>query len=200
MRTFIIILHLGLILSTSSNVFAQDLAMTTNSKNPFYDYTETTLTNVGTIPDYDSKEDKLKITGTIYLSDGVTPAKNVILYIEQPNEKGSYEMIKEGSKRYVHHRTWIKTNENGQYTFFTFVPGKRLSSGKLKHIHPVVKEPKKEEYSLPAYIFDNDPKLSKICRKRLKKQNINSILKLEKKEDIFIAKRDIVLSQTETVL
>lgn len=200
MRSLIITLQLVLLLSFNSKVFAQDLAMTTNSKNPFYDYTESTLTNVGTIPDFDSKEDKLKITGTIYLSDGVTPAKDVILYIEQPNEAGTYEMVKKDSKRYVHHRTWIKTNEDGQYTFFTFVPGKRLSSRKLKHIHPVIKEPKKEEYSLPVYLFDNDPKLSKICRKRLEKQGINNILKLEKKENILTAKRDIVLSQTENVL
>ncbi|WP_298535358.1 hypothetical protein [uncultured Algibacter sp.] len=200
MRSLIIILHLGLLLSTNSNVFAQDIAMTSNSKNPFYDYTEKTLTNVGTIPDFDSKEEKLKITGTIYLSDGITPAKDVILYIEQPNEKGSYEMVKKDSKRYVHHRTWIKTNENGQYTFYTFVPGKRLSSRKLKHIHPVVKQPNMEEYSLPAYLFDDDPKLSKICRKRLAKGGIDSILTLEKKDNILVAKKDIILSQKETTL
>ena len=200
MRTLFIIFYSGFILSFSSTVLAQDMAMNANSSNPFYDYTESTLTNVGTIPDYDTKEDKLKITGTIYLSDGVTPAKDVILYIEQPNEEGSYEMVKEDSKRYVHHRTWIKTNEDGQYTFFTFVPGKRLVDRKLKHIHPVVKTPNKAEYDLPVYLFDDDPKLSKICRKRLKKQGINSILKLEKKENISVAKRDIVLSQTETML
>ena len=196
MRTLIIILHLGLLLSSTSNISAQDIAMKSNAKNPFYDYTQTTLTNIGTIPEYESKEDKLKITGTIYLSDGVTPAKNVILYIEQRNEKGNYEMIKKDSKRFVHHRTWIKTNENGQYTFFTFIPGKRLSSGQLAHIHSVIKEPKKEEYALPAYLFNDDPKLSKICRKRLEKQGVDSILKLEKKDDIFVAKRDIIIGQT----
>ena len=71
---------------------------------------------------------------------------------------------------------------------------------KNSNIHPVVKTPNKAEYDLPVYLFDDDPKLSKICRKRLKKQGINSILKLEKKENISVAKRDIVLSQTETML
>lgn len=200
MRTLIVILYFTSILTSNNTVFAQDLAMKADSSNPFYDYTESGLTNSATIPDYDSKEEKLKITGTIYLSDGVTPAKDIILYIEQPNEEGVYELVKEESKRYVHHRAWVKTNENGEYTFFTFVPGKRLSQGKLKHIHPVIKEPRKAEYDLPVYLFDNDPKLSKICRKRLKKQGINSILKLEKKENIFVAKRDIILGQTENVL
>lgn len=200
MKTLIVNLILVFSLSFNHSVFAQDLAMTSNSKNPFYDYAEKELTNVGTIPDYDSKEEKLKITGTIYKSDGVTPAKDVILYIEQPNEKGVYEMVKSDSKRYVHHRAWIKTDENGQYTFYTFVPGKRLSSRKLKHIHPVVKLPNMPEYNLPAYLFDDDPKLSKICRKRLKKQGIDSILTLEKKEDLYIAKKDIILSQTENMI
>ncbi|WP_136481047.1 hypothetical protein [Cognatitamlana onchidii] len=201
MRTFSFILYLGLLLSFNSTLLAQDIASSVNSKNPFYDYANKTLSNIGTIPDYDTKEDKLKITGTIYLSDGVTPAKDVILYIEQPNERGSYEMVKEGKKRYVHHRTWIKTNKNGQYTFYTFVPGKRLSQRKLMHIHPVVKEPNKKEYVLPVYLFDDDPKLSKICRKRMVKQGItNNILKLEEKKGVFVAKRDIILSQTENTL
>lgn len=200
MKTLTFILYLGLILSFS-NVLAQDIAMNSNALNPFYDFTESTLTNEGTIPDYESKEDKLKITGTIYLSDGVTPAKGVILYIEQPNEEGTYEMVKKDSKRYVQHRTWIKTNKNGQYTFFTFVPGKRYDGRKSLQISPIVKLPNKKEYQIPSYLFDDDVKLSKICRKRLEKQgNINSILKLEEKDGILVAKRDIILSQTETIL
>lgn len=201
MRTLIVILYLGSILSSTMPLLAQEIATQSKPSSSFYDYTESNLSNVGTIPDFESKTDKLKITGTIYQSDGVTPAKGVILYIEQPNEEGSYEMVEKDSKRYVHHRTWIKTNENGDYTFFTFVPGKRLSSRKLMHIHPVIKAPNMEEYDLPVYLFDEDPKLSKICRKRLNKQGrIDSILTLEKKENIFIAKRDIILSQTETTL
>jgi len=58
MRTLFIIFYSGFILSFSSTVLAQDIAMNANSSNPFYDYTESALTNVGTIPDYDSKEEE----------------------------------------------------------------------------------------------------------------------------------------------
>ena len=50
------------------------------------------------------KDEKLKLTGTIYLSDGVTPAKDVILFIEQPDENGNFDLRKDNEKRYVHHR------------------------------------------------------------------------------------------------
>ena len=43
-----------------------------------YDYTERTLNNTDTIPDFDSKVNKLKITGTIYKKDGKTPAQDII--------------------------------------------------------------------------------------------------------------------------
>ncbi|WP_282123411.1 hypothetical protein [Algibacter mikhailovii] len=197
MRPFIVLFYIGLILSSTTKISAQEIAFKSSTKNPFYDYSESVLSNVATIPDYNSKLEKLKITGTIYQSDGVTPAKDVILYIEQPNEDGSYEIVKTGSKRHVQHRAWVKTNKNGEYTFFTFVPGKRLSSRKLKHIHPIIKAPNEKEYDLPVYLFDDDPKLSKICRKRMKKQGVDCILTLEKENDILVAKKDIILNQKE---
>ena len=51
-------------------------------RNPIYDFESTSLTNIATMPDYDSKEQKIQITGTIFLSDGVTPAKDVTFIIE----------------------------------------------------------------------------------------------------------------------
>ena len=44
-------------------------------RNPIYDYSENQLNNKDTIPGFEAKANKLKITGTIYESDGVTPAK-----------------------------------------------------------------------------------------------------------------------------
>ncbi|WP_166966629.1 peptidase associated/transthyretin-like domain-containing protein [Yeosuana marina] len=161
-------------------------------RSPIYDFSESNLNNVDTIPDYINKENKIKISGTIYKSDGVTPASNVLLYIYQPDENGVYEMKKENHKRYVYHRAWIKTNEDGQYTFYTFMPGRFLHSNELKNIHREIKEPGKAEYALDAFFFDNDPLvqgLSESCRSQLNK----SVLKLEKKNDIYVATKDIVL-------
>lgn len=162
-------------------------------RNPIYDYSEVQLNNVDSIPDFQSKPDKLMITGTIYQSDGITPAKDVILYISQPDENGNYELKKSNGKRYVHHRGWVKTDADGRYTFYTFIPGNFLNNRELKHIHPTIKEPGKPEYELDAILFDNDPFLSKHCRKRLSKKGIDSILKPEKTENMFVATKDIVL-------
>lgn len=165
------------------------------TRSPIYDYGDRYLNNTDTIPDYASNEDKLMITGTIYKSDGITPAKDVILYIQQPDENGDYQIKKSNDKRYVVNRGWVQTDADGRYTFYTFVPGSFLHNKELKHIHPVIKEPGKPAYDLDAFLFDNDPFLSKYCRKRLAKKGIDSILKLEKKEGLYVANKDIILPE-----
>ena len=164
-------------------------------RSPLYDYSERRLNNTDSIPDFESKQDKLMITGTIFKSDGVTPAKDVILYISQPDEDGDYELKTAKDKRYVHHRGWVKTDADGRYTFYTFVPGNFIQYRELKHIHPVIKEAGKPEYAMDAFLFDNDPFLSKSCRKRLAKKGIDTILILEQKENMFVTTKDIVLEE-----
>ncbi|HNQ26894.1 MAG TPA: hypothetical protein PKL92_03140 [Aquaticitalea sp.] len=161
----------------------------------FNDYIEETLNSSDTIPDFEIKKEKLMITGTVYENDGVTPASDVILYMFQPDENGLYDLKRENGKRYVRHRGWVKTDANGNYAFYTFVPGNYLNNRELKHIHTMVKAPGKEEKALEALLFDNDPFLSKHCRKRLAKKGLeNSILKLDKKESMFVAVNNIVLN------
>lgn len=160
-------------------------------RSPIYDYSEQHLNNVDTIPGFETKENKLKISGTIFQNDGVTPAKDVILFINQTDENGNFEMkIDDHKKRYVFHRAWVKTDTDGQYTFYTFIPGTIHRSNELKHIHPVIKEPGQAEHDLDAFVFDNDPLLTKRCRKKLG----DDILKLEKKEDMYVATKNIVLN------
>jgi len=157
---------------------------------------EKQLNNTDSIPDFLTKEDKIKITGTIYQADGITPAEGVELYIYQPDENGYYCIKKESDKRYVHHRASIKTDADGKYTFYTFIPGIVHRSGALRHIHPVIKEEGKKEYDLNSFYFDNDPLLTKFRIKRLKKKGRDiSILKLEKTNDMFVTTRDIILGK-----
>ncbi|MBE9490451.1 MAG: hypothetical protein IMY67_09180 [Bacteroidetes bacterium] len=170
-------------------------------RSPIYDYSEHQLNNTDTIPDFETKTNKLKITGTIFQNDGITPAKDVILYISQTDENGSYVLKTDNhEKRYVYHRGWIKTNEDGHYTFYTFVPGTFLRSNELKHIHPVIKEPNKPEYNIDTFLFDDDPLLTKSCRKRLKRRGIDTILKLEKKDGMYVATKDIILEPDQNIL
>ncbi|MFI1744008.1 hypothetical protein [Thalassobellus sediminis] len=185
-----------------STLIAQESASTSNDiplnykkRNAVFDYSEKQLNNTDTIPDFATKADKLKITGTIYQSDGKTPASNVILFIHQPDEDGNYDLKRdENRKRYIKHRGWIKTNSDGQYTFYTFIPGKFLRSKELRQIHRTIKEPGKAEYELTSFFFDDDPLLPDLtlaCRAKA----VMSMLKLNKKENMYVATKDIILNE-----
>jgi protocatechuate 3,4-dioxygenase beta subunit len=175
---------------------AQDL----NSDSPLYDRAEELLMNIDTIPDYRSKKNKLKLTGTIYKADGVTPASDVILFIEQPNEDGDFELRKTDDSRYVLHRSWVKTGADGTYTIYTFVPGNDRRYNQLQQIFPLVKEPTKPVYELETFLFDEDPLLTKRCRKRIeKKSDVSRILKLKEENGLLVAQRDIVLNSDKEI-
>ena len=162
-------------------------------RSPIYDYSEQEISNTDTIPDFHTKENKLKITGTIYLADGVTPAKDVIFYICQPDENGEYQLKKdEHRKRYVEHRDWIKTDADGRYTFYTFMPGKFLSSKELKQIQRVIKEPGKSEYQMSSFYFDDDPIIPELSLAN-RSIIVKSMLRLEKEGDMYVTNKDFKL-------
>ena len=170
-------------------------AQKSEKNSPIYDYSEHHLNNTDTIPDFASKPEKLKITGIIYESDGKTPAKDVILYVCQPNEYGNYEMKRDKNhKRYVHHRGWVKTDADGRYTIYTFIPGKNRYVKELKQIQRIIKVPGKPEKELNAFFFKNDPLLSDLtlsCRTNA----LSSIVELKKQGNMYVATRDIKLEK-----
>ena len=178
------------------SAFNVAVAQNDNSENlsPLYDRLDSQLSNTDTIPDFRSKTNKLKLTGTIYKSDGFTPAKDVILFIEQPDEDGDFDLRRSGDVRYVFHRSWVKTDSDGKYTFYTFVPGNDRRYNQLQQIFPVIKEPTKKEYEIETYLFNDDPLLTKRCRKRIvKKSNITRILEPKSLDGLLVAQRDIIL-------
>ena len=78
-----------------------------------------------TLPDFNDPGPKLEISGIIYKRDGKTPAAGVIIYIYHTDQKGMYPVKgdeKGWDKRHGYIRGWAKTNNNGQYRFYTLVP------------------------------------------------------------------------------
>ena len=128
--------------------------------------------------------------------ESAIPIPSVSFQINQILENGDYEMKKDDQrKRYVHHRAWIKTDANGQYTFYTFMPGKYLRSKELKQIHRVIKEPGKPEYTIKSFFFNDDPLLPELtlaCRAKA----VGSMLRLEKKDSMYVATKDIKLNKS----
>lgn len=167
-----------------------------DKNHPIFDRAEHLLKNTDTVPEYKLKNNKLKLSGTIYQKDGVTPARNVILYIEQPDENGNFDIRKTEDTRYVYHRAWVKTDIDGHYTLYTFIPGSDRRYNRLQEIYPIVKVPSSDAYEIETFLFDSDPLLTKHCRKRINKKGDVTRIVTPKKTDtgLLVAQRDIVLT------
>ena len=153
---------------------------------------------VDTLPDFHEKGSKLVISGIIYQSDGKTPAKNVVLYVYHTDQTGHYtnrnnEKGYAGRNGYV--KGWMKTNEKGQYKFYTLRPASYPGSNIPAHIHPIIKEPDKNEYWIDEFLFDDDPFLTAEERKKQEGRGGNGILKLTKKDGIYYGERNIYLGR-----
>src|SRR5687767_1666285 len=78
-----------------------------------------------TLPDFNEPGPKLEISGIIYKADGKTPAPGVVLYIYHTDQEGNYSTKGNETgwgKRHGYIRGWVKTNQQGQYRFYTLVP------------------------------------------------------------------------------
>lgn len=161
------------------------------------DFGDRELSPVDTLPGFKDNEPKIKVTGTVYQSDGETPAEGVILFVHQTNREGKYPKHgdEEGWERqygYIH--GWVKTGADGQYTFYTFRPGSY--SRNPAHIHPIILEPNGKYYWLGSYFFADDPLLSQNQRNPESPRGGSSgVLTLEKKDGLWVGHRDFILGK-----
>lgn len=164
-----------------------------------FEYKGRILSAVDTLPDFESAEIKVRISGTIYQPDGVTPAEGVILYVYQTNAAGIYPSHgdeKDWSKTHGHIRGWIKTGKDGHYTFFTQKPGAYDTRPVAAHIHPTILEPNGKYYWIENYLFEDDPLLTPEQRNpKAPVGGPGGVLKLERMGDLWVADRDIVLGK-----
>ncbi|MBC8173381.1 MAG: intradiol ring-cleavage dioxygenase [Chitinophagales bacterium] len=154
-----------------------------------------------TLAPADEPGERITISGTVYRSDKVIPAPNVIIYVYHTNAKGIYP--KKGNetgnaKRHGYLRGWMKTDANGKYEFMTIKPGAYPGGGNPAHIHMTVKEEGKDEYWLDEYLFGDDPVLlNEIEKGKFKKpaeDNFNFVLNFQKDANGNLnAVRDLVL-------
>jgi protocatechuate 3,4-dioxygenase beta subunit len=127
------------------------------------EYGDVVLSPVDTLPGFDSARQKLKVTGTIYSSDGNTPAEEIILYVYHTDENGVYRPMEGASgwaRRHGYRRGWLKTGPDGKYTFYTGMPGAYPNGTEPAHIHITILEPDGKYYWLGSYFFAGDPLLT----------------------------------------
>lgn len=161
-----------------------------------YEYGNKQLTAVDTLPGFRSTGEQLKVTGIIYKKDGKTPAGGVILYIYHTGAGGRYDTKgdeKGWGKRHGYHRGWIKTKEDGHYTFYTIRPGSYPASKIPAHIHATIKEPELNEYYIDDFHFDDDPFLTSNERNNTSPKAGSGIVTLKKVNNVWVAERNIIL-------
>jgi catechol 1,2-dioxygenase len=145
----------GSIIKNKNGEFKGDCETTNDILGPFYRPGapfRSDLTYIGL------KGNRIHLKGRVFKSDCKTPLKDALVEIWHCNIAGEYD---NDSNEY-NHRACLKTNENGEYTFLTIIPGKYLN-GELyrpSHIHYRVSE--KNSFELISQIyFKVDPHITK---------------------------------------
>lgn len=154
------------------------------------------LSSVDTLPDYNEPGPKLIVNGIIFKKDGKTPAKGVVLYIYHTDQSGHYtnkfnEAGWAGRNGYC--KGWIKTNDKGEYKFYTLLPGHYPNTTIPAHIHPIIKEPGMDEYYIDEYLFKGDKYLTKEAISRSENRGGSGVVSLKKQDGILYAQRNIIL-------
>ena len=155
------------------------------------------LQSSSVLPDWNDKGRKLAVNGIVYKADG-SPAPNVIIYIYHTDQTGVYPTKgneKGWGKRHGYLRGWMKTNDKGEYKFYTLRPAAYPGRKDPEHIHITLKEPDKHEYWIDEYVFDDDPLLTEQQRKYCQDRGGSGILKVKNAGDIFTAERNIYLGK-----
>ena len=158
------------------------------------------LNDVDTLPAFKGTKPKLHLFGTVYETDGVTPAEGVIIYIYHTNRAGIYEKrvdSKGWESRHGIYRGWVKTNKSGTFDFYTFRPASYPNSTIAQHIHMTVKEPNTIPYYIDAVEFKDDPFLTEEQISRSSNRDGSGIVEPLQKEMIEV-RRDIILGMNIT--
>lgn len=155
------------------------------------------LKNMSWLPDWNDAGKKLAVNGTVYKTNG-EPAPDVIIYVYHTDQAGVYP--KKGNEkgwgiRHGYIRGWMKTNEKGEYKFFTSRPGAYPGREAPEHIHITIKEPDKNEYWIDEYLFDDDPLLTERERKNCRNRGGSGIIKVKDVGNMLKAERNIYLGK-----
>jgi protocatechuate 3,4-dioxygenase beta subunit len=136
------------------------------------------------------------ISGTIYLPDGETPAKDAILSVWQTDAKGYY-IEGGGGAGELHPRIHgrMKTGSDGKYEFQTIKPAQYPSHTSPAHVHGHISAPDYPEYPI-IYYFEGDDLITDKNRSELNKNRGGSPSIINLTQDSkgnLIGRRDIIL-------
>lgn len=183
---------------TRTNTLSDDF----DRSPPFYYKMPENLSSTDTSPAFKEKGQQILLRGTVYETDGQTPAPDVILYYYQTNPNGVYA-TKENEERNMpknklgqthgYIRGWLRTDSEGKYAIYTIKPGSYPSRDEPAHVHITIQEDTKEPYYIDDFVFDDDPLLTTERRRTMRNRGGSGLIQFNKKDGIWIGERDIVL-------
>ena len=118
------------------------------------------LTDRMTIAKASEPGTRLVVEGTIFQSDGKTPAEGILLYAYHTNAQGLYAHAPGTTGQGRWHgdlRGWLRTGPSGRYRIETIRPAPYPSRTIPAHIHMHVMAPGGRETYIDDIVFDDDP-------------------------------------------
>lgn len=196
MKTFIPIIAMALLSCTYAQTDAENAILVggpCEGCEAVFEYGDRKLNAVDTISGFEEfSDDRLKVTGTIYEADGKTPAADVVLYLYHTNPEGKYPTRGNETgweRRHGYLRGWIRTGDEGAYTFHTSRPG--TYSSNPAHIHATILEPNGKYYYIADYLFTDDRFFNDSANS---KRGGSGVMTPEKDSSgVFTVRRDIIL-------
>jgi protocatechuate 3,4-dioxygenase beta subunit len=144
------------------------------------------------------KGEPLVISGRIFKADAKTPSPGIILYVYHTDAEGEYSPAagQRDATRHGHLRGWVKSDNQGRYSFTTIRPASYPQGRNPQHIHPIINEPGKGHYWIDEYLFDDDPYLTERERNSQDGRGGVGIIHLTKDDKgVWRGTRDIVLGK-----
>lgn len=122
------------------------------------------------------------VSGTIFQSDGKTPAPNVLIYLYHTDMYGIYG--KKGEHKHGKFRGWMLSDATGKYEFRSIRPASYPNTTFAAHVHMTLTGKNFKEDWIDSILFEGDKFISPREREMAgKKGGFNPILKLEKGAD-----------------
>ena len=145
----------------------------------------------------DEPGEPLHVFGTVYHTDGTTPAADIVLYFYHTNAEGLYAGGSDKTQQSRLHgrlRGWVKTGSDGRYHVITIKPAPYPDGTTPAHIHPTVLEPGKPPYWIDNVVFDGEFGVTSAYKRKMTDKGGAGIVPLSKDaEGTWIAVRDIIL-------
>lgn len=142
----------------------------------------------------DEPGERITISGTIFLEDGVTPASGFLLYVYHTDNEGYYSrgFGKWNGQRHGLLRGWMLTGDDGKYEFSTIRPAGYPDGTDPQHIHATLTGPNVPEHWIDDFYFADDPRLGDE-RSAESQDPFGSVVELKDENGVLRGTRDIRL-------